>query len=183
MTAPALGSLRLVPAADAPELLAAAVRAAVAAPGFPPVWAAPIDPELSDTAEFCRAYDVPQAASANCVVVTGKREGQQRWAAAVLLATTRAEVNTVIRRRLDVRKISFASMADATSETGMEYGGITPIGLPTGWPILLDAKVIEAGPVVIGSGIRASKIVIDGADLARLPGAEVIDGLARSADG
>lgn len=179
MRATTLGSLQLTPIADALELVAAPVREAVAAPGFPPAWVAPIDAELSDTAEFCRAYDVPPAASANCVVVTGKREGQQRWAAAVLLATTRAEVNTVIRRRLDVRKISFASMADATSQTGMEYGGITPIGLPAEWPILLGARVIEAGPVVIGSGIRASKIVIDGADLAKLPGAEVIDGLGR----
>ena len=121
------------------------------------------------------------SASANCVVVTGKRAGEQRWAAAVVLATTRADVNTVIRRRLDVRKVSFAAMADAVAVTGMEYGGITPIGLPAGWPILVDAAVVAAGPVVIGSGIRGSKILLDGADLALLPGAEVIDGLGSPA--
>lgn len=142
------------------------------------MFVAPIDAELADTAAFCAAYDVGLGESANCVVVSGKRGGEQRWAAAVVLATTRADVNGVIRRRLDVRKVSFAPMADATSTTGMEYGGITPIGLPADWPILIDAAVVSAGPVVIGSGLRGSKIVIDGGVLAELPGAEVIDGLA-----
>jgi prolyl-tRNA editing enzyme YbaK/EbsC (Cys-tRNA(Pro) deacylase) len=173
--APTLGSLRLEPARDRLDLLGAPVG-----PALPevPAWVAAIDPELSDTAAFCRAYDVPMAVSANCVVVSGRREGQQRWAAAVVLATTRAEVNTVVRRRMDVRKVSFAAMAEAVELTGMEYGGITPIGLPAGWPVLIDAAVANSGLVVIGSGIRASKMVIDGADLARLPGAEVIEGLA-----
>ena len=139
---------------------------------------APIDPALADTAAFCEAYDVEPAASANCVVVTGKRAGEQRWAAAIVLATTRADVNGVVRRRLDVRKVSFAPMDEAVRITGMEYGGITPIGLPAGWPILIDSAVAAAGPVVIGSGIRGSKIILDGADLGRLPGAEVIEGLA-----
>jgi prolyl-tRNA editing enzyme YbaK/EbsC (Cys-tRNA(Pro) deacylase) len=67
----------------------------------------------------------------------------------------------------------------AVERTGMAYGGITPIGLPAGWPILVDAAVATAGPVVIGSGVRGSKIVLDGALLATLPGAEVVDGLAR----
>jgi prolyl-tRNA editing enzyme YbaK/EbsC (Cys-tRNA(Pro) deacylase) len=171
-----LGRLDTARATGRPDLLAPAVVAAL--DGFADVYVAPIDPDLADTAAFCAAYDVPLGASANCVVVTGKRAGDQRWAAAVVLATTRADVNGVVRRRMDVRKVSFAAMADAVAETGMEYGGITPIGLPAGWPILVDAAVVAAGPVVIGSGIRGSKIVIDGAALGRLPGAEVIDGLA-----
>ncbi len=170
------GNLDWSPAASRPDLLAPPVAAVVG--GLPGVLVAPIDPTHADTAAFCAAYDVPLAASANCVVVTGKRSGEQRWAAAVVLATTRADVNGVIRRRMDVRKVSFAAMADAVAATGMEYGGITPIGLPAGWPILIDAAVAAAGPVVIGSGIRGSKIVIDGAALGRLPGAEVIEGLA-----
>ena len=174
-----LGRLDTAPAVGRPDLLAPPVVSALhgfaAAAG---VFVAPIDPDLADTAAFCDAYDVPLSASANCVVVTGKRAGEQRWAAAVVLATTRADVNNVVRRRLDVRKVSFAAMADAVAVTGMEYGGITPIGLPAGWPILIDAAVAAAGPVVIGSGIRGSKIVIDGAALGRLPGAEVIEGLA-----
>ncbi len=170
--------LDAVAAAHHPELLAPPVVAALAVWGDADVLVAPIDPALADTAAFCLAYDVPMAASANCVVVTGKREGQSRWAAALVLATTRADVNGAIRRRVDVRKISFAPMDEAVERTGMEYGGITPIGLPAGWPILIDAAVVAAGPVIIGSGIRGSKIVIGGAALALLPGAEVIEGLA-----
>lgn len=173
---PTLGTLDLHAVTDRPDLLAAPVVEAV--PGLPPAWVAEVDPALSDTAAFCAAYEVSPAQSANCVVVTGKREGEQRWAAAVVLATTRADVNGAIRRRIDVRKISFASREEAIERTGMEYGGITPIGLPAGWPVLIDAAVVAAGPVIIGSGIRASKIAIDGADLARIPGAEVIEGLA-----
>ena len=173
--------LDLAPAADRPELLAAPVLTALVELSNAVVLATPIDPELADTAAFCQHYGIPVAASANCVVTVGKREGEQRWAAAVVLATTRADVNGMIRRRLDVRKISFAPMDEATGRTGMEYGGITPIGLPAEWPVLIDAAVAAAGPVVIGSGIRGSKIVIDGAVLASLPGAEVIEGLARPA--
>lgn len=174
-----LGTLSAESALDRADLLAAPVSAALARwPAAGTVAVAPIDPDLADTAAFCAAYDVPLDASANCVVVAGKRAGEQRWAAAVVLATTRADVNGAIRRRLDVRKLSFASMADAVRLTGMEYGGITPIGLPDEWPVLVDAAVTAAGPVVIGSGIRGSKIVLDGARLAELPGAEVIDGLA-----
>ena len=94
------------------------------------VLAAPIDPELADTAAFCERYGVALLDSANCVVIAGRREGEVRYAACVVLATTRADVNGVVRRRLDVRKASFAPMEDAVTLTGMEYGGITPIGLP-----------------------------------------------------
>jgi prolyl-tRNA editing enzyme YbaK/EbsC (Cys-tRNA(Pro) deacylase) len=113
------------------------------------------------------------------VVVLGKREGQQRYAACLVLATTRADVNGVVRRRLDVRKASFAPMDDAVARTGMEYGGITPVGRPEDWPVLIDAAVAAAPELVIGSGVRHSKLLVSGEFLAKLPGAEVIDGLAR----
>lgn len=176
---PTLGRLDLTPARA--DQLAPVVASALIGWAGPPVYVASIDPALSDTAAFCQHYDVPMSASANCVVVTGKREGEQRWAAAVVLATTRADVNGLVRKRIDVRKISFAATADAVELTGMEYGGITPIGLPAGWPILVDARVTRAGLVIIGSGLRRSKMVIDGAALADLPGSEVIDDLAREA--
>jgi prolyl-tRNA editing enzyme YbaK/EbsC (Cys-tRNA(Pro) deacylase) len=167
----------LAPAGDRPDLLAASVRPAVA--GRADILAAPIDPDLADTAAFCAHYGVPEAASANCVITAGKRGGEERFAAVLVLATTRADINGVVRKHVDVRKISFAPQDIATGLTGMEYGGITPIGLPVDWPILIDAAVVAAGPVVIGSGLRASKIVIDGAQLAGLPQAVVLDGLAR----
>ena len=180
MTPATLGTLRTVPALDRPDLLAPSVPAAVTALGADAavVGVAAIDADLADTAAFCAAYAVAAAASANCVVLSGKREGVVRYAAAVVLATTRADVNGVIRRLLDVRKISFAPMDEAVRSTGMEYGGITPLGLPADWPVLIDRSVVEAGPVVIGSGLRRSKIVLDGALLAGLPTAQVVDGLA-----
>lgn len=169
----------LAPAASRPALLAPSTAAALAAVSQPDAFlAAPIDPALADTTEFCAHYGVPMAASANCVIALGKRAGEERFAAVVVLATTRADINGAVRKHLDVRKISFAPMDRATGESGMEYGGITPVGLPADWPILLDARVAAAGPVVIGSGLRASKIVVDGAALAGLPHATVIDGLA-----
>ena len=153
-------------------MLAEPVRAAL---GDLPAWAAPIDPTLADTAAFCAEYDVPMAASANCVIVHGKRAGESTYAAVVVLATHRADVNGVVRKQLGVRKISFAAQEDAVGSTGMEYGGITPIGLPADWPVLVDDAVAQAGLVVIGSGVRASKLLVDGADLAKLPGATVLE--------
>jgi prolyl-tRNA editing enzyme YbaK/EbsC (Cys-tRNA(Pro) deacylase) len=163
--------------ADA-ALLAEPVTTALAAWEREDVLAAPIDPNVADTAAFCETYGVDMADSANCVVIAGRRGGETRYAACVVLATTRADVNGVVRKRLDARKASFAPMEDAVVLTGMEFGGITPIGLPAPWPILIDAAVLKRDVVVIGSGLRRSKLALPSAALAELPGAEVIDGLA-----
>jgi prolyl-tRNA editing enzyme YbaK/EbsC (Cys-tRNA(Pro) deacylase) len=174
-----LGKLITEPARSRPDLLAPPVVTALAAWPFDDVLVAPIDPDLADTAAFCAAYDVGMDESANCVVVSGKREGAVRFAACVVLATTRADVNGMVRRHLDVRKASFAPVAEAVESTAMEYGGITPIGLPADWPVLVDARVATTDRVIIGSGIRGSKIELPGAALADLPGAVVIEGLAK----
>ena len=142
------------------------------------VAVAPIDASLADTAAFCERYQVTLDDSANCVVIAGRRGDVTSYAACVVLATTRADVNGVVRKRLGARKASFAPMDDAVQLTGMEYGGITPIGLPADWPILIDAAVLGREVVVIGSGIRASKIALPPALLAGLPSAEVVEGLA-----
>ena len=178
-----IGSLDTVTALSRPDLLAPGVAAALAAAdGTLPaddIGVAEIDPELADTAAFCERYDVALSESANCVVVTGRRDGEARFAACVVLATTRADVNGVVRRQLDVRKASFAAVDLAVAETGMEYGGITPIGLPAHWPVFVDAAVAAAPRVVVGSGVRRSKLSLPGVLLGRLPGALVLDGLAR----
>jgi prolyl-tRNA editing enzyme YbaK/EbsC (Cys-tRNA(Pro) deacylase) len=178
-----LGKLDFEPAISLPDLLAPAVAAALASPQWPhpaeAVGVAEIDPELADTAAFCERYDVSLAESANCVVIAGRREGEIRFAACVVLATTRADVNNVARRALDVRKASFAATEIAVAETAMEYGGITPIGLPAGWPILIDSLVAAAPAVIVGSGVRRSKLALAGQTLASLPGAVVVEGLAR----
>ena len=177
--APALGSLRTRPALAAPDLVAPPVAAFLR--GWPQareVAVAPIDPDLADTAAFVEAYGVPPDASANCVVVSGRRDGVERVAACLVLATTRADVNGAVRRLLDVRKASFLPMERAVEETGMEYGGITPLGLPESWRVLVDARIPAVGHVVVGSGVRRSKLVLPGPVLAQLPRAEVVEGLA-----
>jgi prolyl-tRNA editing enzyme YbaK/EbsC (Cys-tRNA(Pro) deacylase) len=172
------GSLTVEPAADHPELLADPVAKALAA--LPPsVGVVTIDPALADTAAFCAEYGSPLEASANCVVVAGKRAGEERFAACLVLATTRADVNGVVRKRLDVRKASFAPMETAVELTGMAYGGITPIGLPAEWVLLVDAAVAAAPELVVGSGVRGSKLLVSGELLAGLPNAEVVEGLGR----
>ena len=175
---PTIGSLSWKPAATHPELLAPPVARAIAELGLPDVYVAPIDASLADTAAFCAAYEVPLGVSANCVVVSGRRGEQTQTAACLVLATDRADVNTTVRKHLDVRKISFAPMADAVEQSGMEYGGITPLGLPAAWPVLVDTAVSQQRWVVIGSGIRGSKVAVPGAVVAQLPGATVLD-LAR----
>src|SRR4051812_18088539 len=130
------GNLHWQPLRDQLELAAPSVTArALLAPG---ARVAAINPALADTAAFCEAYDVAPEHSANCVVITGRRRGETRYAAVIVLATMRADVNGVVRHELDVRKCSFAPMDEAVRLTGMEYGGITPIGLPVDWPILVD---------------------------------------------
>ncbi|WP_166356106.1 YbaK/EbsC family protein [Phytoactinopolyspora limicola] len=182
MTGPAtIGRLATVPAQQRPDLLAEPVRRALTDQPAVDVSVAEIDPTLADTAEFCAAYDVALDASANCVVVAGRRGGEVRVAACMVLATTRADVNGVVRRYLDVRKASFLPMDEAVIATGMEYGGITPLGLPDGWPILVDPAVATLPSAVIGSGLRRSKLTIPGSQLAAWPGAEVVEGLGRPA--
>jgi prolyl-tRNA editing enzyme YbaK/EbsC (Cys-tRNA(Pro) deacylase) len=168
-----LGSLVTVPALSRPDLVAPPVVPAL----VDGVLVAPIDPDLADTAAFCDHYGVRLEESANCVVVAGKRGATTSYAACVVLATTRVDVNGVVRRRLDARKASFAPMDDAVRLTGMEFGGITPLGLPADWPVLVDARVAAAGHVVVGSGLRRSKVVLPGTLLAQLPAAEVVEDL------
>lgn len=176
---PTVGSLRTRPALNAPDLVAPPVAAFVRSWHCgADVAVAEIDPALADTAALVAAHDVPADASANCVVVAGRREGVERIAACVVLATTRADVNGAVRRLLDVRKASFLPTERAVAETGMEYGGITPLGLPAGWRILVDARVPRVPVCVIGSGVRRSKLVLAGSLLAGLPRAEVVEGLA-----
>ncbi|MFF7975069.1 YbaK/EbsC family protein [Streptomyces sp. NPDC007905] len=136
------------------------------------------DPRWADTAVFVEHYGRELLErSANCVVVAGKRGGETTLAACVVLSTTRVDVNGVVRRQLGARKASFASMDTATGESGMEYGGITPVGLPADWPLLVDAAVADLPYVLVGSGRRRGKLLVPGKALAELPGAVVLEGL------
>lgn len=180
MSLPQVGSLLSLPALEHPELLAAPVVAGLAAwPGADQIAVVEIDPEQADTAAMSAAYDVPMSIGANCVLVAGRRDGEERIAACLVRADTRADVNNLVKRALDVRKCSFLPMDRAVEESGMEYGGITPVGLPAGWRVLVDSKVLDIEATIIGSGVRRSKLLVPGALFASMPGAEILDDLGR----
>ncbi|GGY45685.1 YbaK/EbsC family protein [Streptomyces omiyaensis] len=170
------------PATDCLDLLTPPVAAAVRA------WTGPVpadrilyvdtDPTIADTAVFVEHHG-PELLeqSANCVVLAGKRGETTTLAACVVKSGTRVDVNGVARKHLGVRKARFAPMDTATGDTGMEYGGITPIGLPADWPLLVDATVVDTEWVLIGSGRRRGKIIVPGKAFAQLPHAVVLEGL------
>ena len=138
----------------------------------------PCDPALADTAAFCEAYGYSPDDSANTIIVVGKGE-IPRPVACVVLATTRLDVNGVVRKRLEVRKASFASADETMQLTGMEIGGVTAFGLPDGLPIWIDAAVMARPRIILGGGSRSIKVLTPPSTLAMLDGAVVIDELAR----
>lgn len=161
--------LTTFPAASRPDLVAPPVAAAL--PYVPAALVIEIDPAFSDTEAMCARYGLPLETSANAVLVSGKREGQVRNACCMTLAHRRVDVNNVVKRRLDVRKASFIAMADAVAASGMEYGAITPVGLPADWPVWVDGAVADTEWICIGAGLRGAKLLLPGRALLDLPGA------------
>jgi len=137
----------------------------------------PCDPELADTAQFCEAYGYALEDSANTIVVAGKASPPV-YAACVVLATTRLDVNSVVKKRMGVRKASFASGADTVELTGMAIGGVTPFGLPDDLPLWVDGQVMTRDRIILGGGSRDRKVLAPPAILTAL-GAEIVEGLAR----
>ncbi len=175
-----LGSLAFMPAKDHPELMAPKVAEAISRlPDGEKIGVIEIDASLSDTAAFCEEYKVGMDQAANCVILEAKRADKSWLAACVILGNTRADVNGLARRTLDARKVSFAPMDKAVVESAMEYGAITPIGLPQDWPILVDQAVADSEYVIIGSGLRKSKLAVPGSIFASLPNVQILDGLAK----
>lgn len=176
------GTLDFTPALDSAQLLAeptaTALRSDAAdaadATDASDVLVAAIDPALADTAAFCERYEISPADGANCVIVQARRSDRTWYAACLVRGSDRLDVNGAVRRHLGARRLSFAPMEDAVELTGMEYGGITPIGLPVDWPILVDESVARHDRLIIGSGIRGSKLLVNGAFLASRPNAEVL---------
>ena len=136
--------------------------------------------ELADTDKWAEVYDVPLDQTANVVVVeTRKTRGAEREFAAVLvLADSRADLNGAVKRAFAVSKVSFAPTDKAVAATGMESGGMSPIGLPDSWPLLIDERVTKVEKVYLGSGIRPSKLVVDGGIFAHVPHAQIIGDIA-----
>lgn len=135
------------------------------------------DPDLADTAQFCEAYGVPLEESANAILVASKKpEGHH--AVCVVLAHTRLDVNGAVRRKLGVRKLSFASCEVTRELTGQEIGGVTIFGLPQSVPVWLDRRILGCDRVIVGAGSRSAKISLDPAQLVDVEGYEFVDGLA-----
>ena len=141
-----------------------------------------IDPAFANTAEFCERYGYSMDASANCIVVASKT-GERTYAACLVQATRRLDVNGTVRRLVGARKVSFAPPDETVALTGMLPDGVTPLGLPEGLPLYIDAGVMQFERVIVGGGSRSLQLEVPTAVLAALPGAQVIDGLAKAVPG
>ena len=137
-----------------------------------------IDPDLADTAAFCEAYGIPLENSANATLVASRKpEGNN--AVCLVLAHTRLDVNGVVRKKLGVRKVSFAPAELTVDLTGQEIGGVTVFGLPDELPVWVDAGVLDRDWVIVGAGSRSAKIKLDPSQFRELQGFEIVEGLAK----
>jgi prolyl-tRNA editing enzyme YbaK/EbsC (Cys-tRNA(Pro) deacylase) len=176
-------ALKTHPALLRPDLLAEPVRRAleswrgeVAASEFEVVE---IDPQLSDTEAFCAHYDKPAGETANTVIIEAVRGGERRLAVVVMSAAGRADLNGKVRKLLGARRVSLAPKDEAVSASKQEYGSITVFGLPADWPIIVDAKAAQVERLLMGGGLRRSKLLFPGRVLAELPNAQVVENLGR----
>ena len=154
----------------------AAVRAALDGTGVP-YEAMPCDPDFADTAAFCERYGIAPEDSANTIIVVGKADPRV-YVACVALATNRLDVNGLIKRRLGIRKVSFASAEETRELTGMMIGGVTAFALPPGLPLWIDERVLSRPTVILGGGSRSMKIRVSPELFRQLPGTEVVADLA-----
>jgi prolyl-tRNA editing enzyme YbaK/EbsC (Cys-tRNA(Pro) deacylase) len=169
-----LGTLNFEPAEDNLGLIGKPTKQSIETNNLQDILVSEIDPELSDTAAFCEKYEIGMDVSVNCVIVEAKRADKVWYAACLVPATVRADINGIVRKELDAKKLSFAPMENATSLSNMVYGAVSPIGLPKDWPILVDSGAAALEHAVIGSGIRESKLLVSGSLLASLPNAKVM---------
>ena len=138
------------------------------------------DPELADTALFCEHYNIPPEVSANVIIAAGKSDPRQ-YAACVLLATTRLDVNKCVRKKMGVKKCSFASAEETKALTGMEIGGVTALGLPASLPLMVDSIVMQGDYIILGGGSGSVKIIVSATVFELTPNTEIVEGLAPEA--
>ena len=167
------------PHSDSPDDVSVKVLAALKALGIE-YEVMDCDPEFADTALFCKHYNIPPEVSANVIIAAGKSDPRQ-YAACVLLATTRLDVNKCVRKKMGVKKCSFASAQETKTLTGMEIGGVTALGLPASLPLWVDSKVMQPDYIILGGGSRSIKIKISPAVFKLTPNTEIIEGLALEA--
>lgn len=170
-----LGSLDFESVTSKSDLLAESVANGLNGLNVRDIFVAKIDPLLSDTENFCEHYRIDINNAANCVVLEAKRSDRLWYIACVVLGANKVDVNGVVRRQVDARKISFAPRDVAVTLTKMEYGGVSPIGLPSDWPILIDTQVVQGRRAIIGSGLRGSKLLVSSELFAKLPNVSILD--------
>ena len=137
-----------------------------------------IDPAFADTAQFCERYGVPLENSANTIIVGSKKEPRQ-YSACVVRATTRLDVNHVVRKLMGVPRLSFATAEETMALTGMMIGGVTVFALPADLDIYVDEGLMPLDYIILGGGSRSTKVKIAPAVFTRLPAATVIPGLGQ----
>lgn len=169
------GNLDFEQVTENKDLVSKPTLAAIETNNLQDILVSKIDPSLSDTEAFCKKYQIKPEDSVNCVILEAKRADRIWYAACMIQATKRADVNGIVRKALDAKKISFAPMEKATSMSAMEFGAINPIGLPVDWTILVDSDASKLEKAIIGSGIRQSKLLISGALLGMLPNSQILD--------
>ena len=135
------------------------------------------DPILADTNLFCKEYGVDLEDSVNAILVKTKT-GELKYAACALLATTRLNINTMIRKKFGARKVSFANVEETTQLTEMDIGGVTPITLPSTLLLWVDSKVMQRSSIVLGGGNRSSKIKVSPKIFNYTLNTEIVEGLA-----
>lgn len=135
------------------------------------------DPDFADTYPFSEKYGYPVEISANTIVIGSKTEPKQ-YVACVVLAHRRVDANNFVKRRMGVKKVSFAPADETTALTGMLVGGVTPFALPEGLPVWVDPEVLSKDEVIVGGGSRSMKVKVRPTVFERLPGAEIVDGIA-----
>lgn len=135
------------------------------------------DPDLADTADFCAHYGFTADQSANTLLV-GSTKGDPVYACCVLLANCRLDVNKTVRKKLGVRRLSFANPEITKQLTGMELGGVTPFALPDTLPLWIDSRVMQCEKIILGGGNRSSKVLMPPEGLLSVPNVEIVEGLA-----
>ncbi len=141
---------------------------------------AEINPEYADGESLSREYDIPYDMELNCLVVEGRRKDVVRYAALIVPYGKRASMNAKVRNPLDAKEVKLADLNYVTEVTGMEYGSITPVGLPADWMILIDSSVFDQEYVIVGGGLVKSKLMLPARLFKEFPNCVVIEGLAKA---
>ena len=173
--------LKFEPALTRPDLLPPSINQLLkdwqGSTSIEEILVSPIEPAFAGSAEFCEQYNVDPSEGANCVIVEAVRGENRTFAACLIPVNCKADINKTARKILDARRVSFAPLDEVLKQTEMEYGGITPVGLPPNYIILIDSRIAQMERLIIGGGYRKSKLSVPGKALAELPNAKVIEGL------